>query len=483
MSKLNTDVAVVGAELCGLAAAAIIAHGGRRVVVIDDGEHLDTLPLGDRMAPVAPTLWRLPTSGPAALVLDSLGLKQDARRVFGEPLGLGIIDDPDVRMIVPIDPTSRMVELRRVFGDEGEALGKLLDDFPADGRHKLLSEAGLLHQEGFFEKRRARKRQQALGPAGFVEEADPLVEAFGTERLAAVLPLLAPFVQGIATPSPAGLAGHLALLQLAQGVHAQAKGGTSIRAALRELLLTVIRGHGGDVVKQRVATVQVDGKNISALETAGANSYAARLVIDATARRDLTERLPPSRRREKTLEMERAVQPAGDAAIVRWLVPVASLPRGLPPLSLVVAATPSGAPGLMGVFAGLAPRDKGGVDDSVVAVVLAATCALDEGEAAASALEQRLDDLFPFARDAVRAADRIVGPDARAALPRWVTIDGGQHLLNGRRPSTAFANLVRAGRDLVPTLGIDGELAAARSVVAVAQQALGAARSRSAEAA
>lgn len=505
MSRVGCDVVVVGNELCGLAAAALIAQHapGTRVVVVDDADPSLAQPLGDRFAPTAPCLLRLATHGadrtttvpapsaaaptvqsPVGHLLDSLGVKQDARRFLGEAGGLGIIDDPDIRMIVPVDAEARVRELTRVFGpDEGARTAVKIQELAADARAGLFNEAGSIHEDGFFEKRRQRKRVEFLGTSGTYDDDDTAAVALAHLSLGVAGAQLLPFVQsrtamnGTGGPSPKGLAGLLAGLQLQAGVHGSSKGGLGPRAALAELLADVIRRHRGEMIKGKVEAVEADGKHITVVKVTGANDYLARVVIDATSRRDLTPRLPEGRRKEKLVEAEKRVVRAGDAAIVRWLLPAASLPRGLPPVGLLLRA-PSDVGGgiLFGLYAG-APLKEGhknaGVDESLVALVAGTVCAEGKSEAAAASVEAALDALLPFAKSHVKARDVIVGANARAALPQWSVVES-EHPVMGRRPQTPFANLLRAGRDLVPGLGVDGELVAAKAVVAVAEQILGA---------
>ncbi len=477
MSRLSCDVLIVGTELCGLAAGALIAqqHAGRRVVVVEDGDPTLGLPLGDRVAPVAPSLVRLPTHGAAAQVLETLGLRQDARRALGaEPGGLGLIDDPEIRMIVPVDAEARARELSRVFlADEGARAATRLHDVDAEGIAPLLDEAALVHEDGFFEKRRARKRLEALGGAARLDD-DPEVSGFGELAMGVALTQLVPFAQGRTDASARGLAGHLAALQLQAGVHASAKGGLGPRGALGELLLEIIRRHRGEVLKERVEAVHADGKHVTSVQITGANDYAARVVIDATSRRDVGARLPEGRRRDKLLESEARVVPGADAAAARWLVPIAALPRGMPPVFLVLRPPPDHGV-LVGVFAGASLKQghkTSGIDDTSVAVVATTVCAVDAGERAAQEVSFLLDRLMPFARDLARTRDLMFGAAARAVLPSWRVVES-EHLLGGRRPMTPYANLLRAGRDLVPGLGIDGEIAAARAVAAAAESPLG----------
>lgn len=505
MSRVGFDVVVVGSELCGLAAAALIAQqgGGKRVVVIDDNDPSLCLPLGDRFAPTAPSVLRLgptagsdrsstlPTSpGPVVSLLDSLGVKQDVRRALGELDGIGLVDDPEIRMTVPVEADARKREFVRVFGAEaGEKAAAILASLSPDARSALLAECASIHEDGLFERWRARRRVSSLGDAGSLDDDDPLAAPLAAVPLGTAGVQLLPFVQArpvvqsltgtgpevTAGANPRGLAALLGGLQLQAGVHRSSRGGLGPRGALMELLADVVRRHRGEVLKGRVESIEVEGKNLSVVRAKGANDYAARVVIDATGRRDLAARLPESRHKEKLLEQEKSVQPSGDAAVIRWLVPSAVLPRGLAPVSLVLR--PEGAV-LIGIYEG-APLREGhkavGVDDSMVALVAATTCAVGQADAAAAAVEATLDALLPFARASVRVSDRLVGDVARSALQTW-TVVKSEHPLHGRRPQTPYRNLLRAGRDLVPAFGPEGELIAARAVASCAERILGGSR-------
>jgi hypothetical protein len=484
MSRRVFDVVVVGGELCGLAAAALLAHAGKRVALIDDGDAL-VRPLGDRLVPLAPTLWRMPAAGPVATLFETLGLKADARRLFGDAVGLGVVDDDDLRCVVPVGEDARVRELGRCFGAaRGGTLAAALGGFDGNRRAPLLAEAATLHEDGWWwQARRARRRVAALGDIGHLDGADEQVSALWGDGsgLAPVLAQLRPFVQARGASNDRGLSAYLAATQLVAGVTATLPLGA--RPALHELLRNVVLSHGGEVIADRVDRVVVDGRRVAALSTSAQRTeIVPRAVVDATHARDLVTRLPASRRQAKLLAQQARVVDEGHGVAVRWLLPATHLPRGMPPTLLVLGE--GGPPVLVAVHAGTGnvtsgadarpgdtrpgdtrPGDagKGAARDERLLAVLAASPTREPDVPAAT-----LERLLPFARPAVRASDVV---DVRHLLGP-LAVKEPLHPLGGRRPRTPFVNLVRAGRDLVPPLGIDGELIAARSVVALVERAL-----------
>jgi hypothetical protein len=462
MSRVHVDVVVVGGELCGLAAGALLALAGKTVLVVDDHDEV-ARPLGDRQVPVAPSFWKLPASGPAAGLFDALAQKADARRLLGEPYGVGVVDDPDLRCVLPAAPDALAREMARAFGDvTAKAIVRAFDDVDVERRSPLLTELAHLHEDGwFFQARRAAGRVRALGAVADVD-VDATIAGLGAGPLAPVLAQLAPFVQSRADASAAGLAGLWAAAAVDGG--ASPGGALGPRAVLRELLLSFIAKHKGEVRSGRVARIEVTGKKVSLLgvehATKGHSEVVASAVVDATSRRDFVDRLPASRARDKMLAQQGRVVRAAHATSVRWLVPMRVLPRGLPPLLLKLEA--QAAPFLCGLYMGLPLGDRSHVDEQLIAVVASAFDADAEG------LRARLAQLLPFAESAVRHHDVV---DASAVFTHYRVV-ASEHALGGRRPRTALKNVVRAGRDLAPVFGVDGELVAARAVVALVERQL-----------
>jgi hypothetical protein len=476
MSLVHFDVAVVGSELCALAAGAMLAHEHKKVVVIDDGES-DESPLGEHLVPRAPTLWRLPTTGPAADLIEKLGLKQDARRVLGSACGIALVDDPDVRLLVEPDKARRHAELERAFGAIGRQSAVALDELRPEQRDGLLVEATLLHDEGFFARRRAAKRRADGGPSLDPETTDDAVRALLASPLGGALPSLVAFVQHGARHEANGVAGFLAAWLLHGGTVAHATEGTSLRGALARRFIHTIEGHGGDVLRGvRVRAVDGDARRVTVVRTDDRNDYAVRAVIDGTEARTLTERLPAGKGQRETVDLQSVASPFGGATIVRWLVDRRALPRGLSSRSILL---PDGkdvtAPVMLAVYDGLPALDgrMPKTPSRVVALVAAAKSSANEPVAeTADRIEARLNKLLPFVEPDIVARDRLVGDAAWRALPSYQS-NGDANELGGCRPMTGFKNVARAGRDLAPRLGLEGEIAAAPSVAAVVEEALG----------
>lgn len=479
MSTVHADIAVVGGELCALAAGAALAHAGHRVVVIDDEDTVDVVPLGGVLAPAHPTLWRLPSNGPSVTLVDKLGLRQDAKRALGSPVGMGVVDDPDVRMAFPLDEEERAKEFGRVFGED--VWSERFDAIDYGAGISLLSEALVLHDDGFFARRREKKRVDEIGQGQ--DPAAPALRAFshGTDGgVAAILDHLAPFVVHASAPDAKTIAGLLALARLGRGTLEGCEDGLGPRPALRQLFLRVIQGHGGDLLENTRATaLEVSGRRVTQVKTASKNDFAVRAVIDGTRDRSLPDRLPDGRVREKARKLRDALQPGAPGAILRWVLPRAMLPRGT--TSRVLLLPQSDEPSvLIGVFDAVEsakdgkPRAKKAQEsaptDDVVVVAVARSRAGLSGDALRDKVARRVDSLFPFALENAKAKDALDEETVSRVMP---TFSGeASHALGGRRPRDAAANWARAGRDLTPRFGIEGEMAAAQSVAALVETML-----------
>ncbi|MCP4503016.1 MAG: hypothetical protein GY822_24020 [Deltaproteobacteria bacterium] len=480
MSVLHADVVVIGNELCGSAAAALLALTRHKVVVIDDEDEGDARALGGVLLPTAPCLWRLPKKGPAVEIIDALGLRQDARRLLQEPVGIGIVDDPDVRMALPLDDKEREKELIRVFGDASAA-----DAFNAisyDVAVRYLSEATRLHEDGFIAKRKEKRRLKEILDAHDDDPATIEVQAFTRglkdEGLAQAFPFLAPFLQNHASPRSQGVGGLLALARFHRGTLGDCDVGLGAREELRGLFRKVIEGHGGEVLLQtKVSELRVSGKKITHVGV-GNNEYATKTIIDAGRGRSLPDHLPQSRIGDKERRLRDAVKSTKNGVVVRWLLPKDALPAGVEKRMLLLPREGMNDVSMVVSLHYQPPKlssptqHKIQRNDQVVGVVAAARATNEPSHEVVDKMEARLEALFPFAKKERIAQDTLLDDDAAIHFPAYEAEDGGTHVLAGRRPRGAFANIARAGRDLVPLFGLGGELAAARSVTSLVEDLL-----------
>lgn len=474
MSLLHTDVVVIGSELSGWVAAALLAQNGRRVTVLDDDEGVDMRPLGTRNVPLCPTLWRMPQTGPAAQVLDKLGLRQRARREFLQPIGIGLVDDPDIRLVLEMDQEARQKELQRVFGPAAASLVEGLSRFRIDGRDCLVEEATRLHENGFFSRLRAKQRRRSYGTAGQPQIDDNDVRMLLETPLGVALKYIAPFVQSLAAPAPNGVAGWLAAWQLVAGTLAGTRSGTGLRGAFRQMLREVIESHGGEVFEEvRVISVDSEGKKAVRLKSSGTHDFAFNTLIDATRLRSLGDRLTDSPQRSAYLADQEELPLRRGAAVVRWLFPTGLLPRGMSERLVVLPVDTGGTSALVGTFPSPPPLDRSANEsEDLCAVVAVAPCPVDESGAECQKLALRLSTLMPFVKKGVVAQDRIFGLEAASILPGYGP-SPTSHFLAGRSPESAYTNVARAGRDLAPALGIEGEIASARAISGYIEHRLG----------
>ena len=474
MSLLHTDVVVIGGELSGWVAGALLAQNGRRVTVIDDEEGTDMRPLGPYNVPLSPTLWRMPQTGPAAQVIDQLGLRQRARSEFHRPIGLGLVDDPEIRFVLEMAPEGREKELSRVFGKMASPILEGLSRFRIDGRDCLVVEATRLHENGFFSRLRAKQRLRSYGTAGQPQIDDNDVRLLLDTPLGISLKYVAPFVQNLANPAPGGVSSWLAAWQMVAGTLAGTRSGSGLRDAFRRMLTEVIETHGGEVFEAiRVKSIDTEGKKVLRLKSSGTHDFAFKCLIDATRLRSLGDRLSDSPQRKSYLSEQELIPLKRGAAVVRWLFPVGLLPRGMPERMVVLPADEDGTSALVGVFSSppLFERTTKAQTDSC-AVVAVAPCPLEDSDVECQKLDQRLASLMPFVKKGVVAQDHIWGMEAASILPGYGP-SPASHFLAGRSPESAYINVARAGRDLAPALGIEAEIASARSIAGYIENRLG----------
>lgn len=491
------DVCVVGSQLGGAVAGALLARRGYRVLHVDhDGtggsyeDHGYLLP----WAPAVFPPFRLLPAAEAALT--ELGFTTDLGRAL-EPATPSLqVLLPRNRLDVPPEPARRLAELRREFRPDADrleaALAQVVRQF--DAATPLLRALPPLPPDGFGERRAVKKALELAAAAQATRadlEADPLAAAGDHPFLRALR--FAQRALGHLDGPPAPLATARLLGGALRGTHRLAAGYEGLRDVLRRRIAEA-RGEllGAEGPAAIAAGLDVDGSRIDAIRIEGsANAYVARVFIAATDT-PAVRRLLPEHARRKVDGLD-AVRETRHLVTVNLVVKTAALPPALGD-TVVALRREGGGDGiedaiLVQILPARRDTKKGGAgevvpDERVVSAAgFVPADARERGDEALAAhardVRDVLADLLPFFdRHLVRESIPAVAAPrerrgSRLSLHPLYEVAGDQTLgITGIAPR-ALKNLVFAGREVVPGLGVEGEFHAGVQAAAAAQALLG----------
>lgn len=472
------DLIVVGDDLAGLACAALCARRGLRTLVIGREDQPARYTLGPFKLPVEPGVLVGRGSGGAARVVRELGLDHALKRKVREVKTSAQLVGPDLRVDLANDPAVQARELERELGKAGGAAalaaweGATAVARAADG---LLDGEDAFPGVGFFERRDAARQAARAAEAAAAwwstVEAAPAPVATLTRIAAAV---------GGRTVEPPPIAIARALDLWRQGAPPLRGDGTG----LRELLLERLAAANGEVRTATVSELVQGWTKLTAVKLAGGEELGAAQVVAAAPLADVIAMLgkkPPKR----LVELGDAQRRVGWRYVLNLVIDAAAVPEGMAPTALVYAgAGPlAGADGWT-LHAGEAD------DQGRVVVTLAAVLPATDDEAAgaepepkalharAAALRARLLDaleqVMPFALDHLVLAHSPHEPVAPVSSTRnayelarglpatmpsvWRgTLDGAAGLAAAPY-ATGIKNLTLASSQVLPALGLEGDL-------------------------
>lgn len=281
------DLIVLGSDIAGLVAAALVARRGRRVLVMPHGHADGVYRLGGYVLPLetAPVV-HMPTP-PVRRVFQELGLLQQVRRQHASIDGLLHYVLPGHRIDLEPEGSNLADEAGREWPGtpvaEAWALQARWSAATDEVLDQLLDSEKALVAEGFW-GRRALSRVASQLPAREVDELEPLSPGHPM-RAAAVGHL--PWLQHI-TPVQLGKAAALRLSGLWNAGPEDLPQG---ERQLRKLLLQRIELHSGEVKRDlRVAEVLVRrGKVVGASLLGKRDRYGCDHMIIATDPRRLLD--------------------------------------------------------------------------------------------------------------------------------------------------------------------------------------------------
>lgn len=472
------DVCVLGGGLGGAAAGALLARRGFRVLVVDEGGRAPRAE-GGWLLPAAPSLQPPVRHLPAVeALLTEVGLLNDAARAQ-EPL------TPDLQILLPRqrldlcrEPAALAAELRREWPAEAARLGDALRALSADGEAAglflkagpPLPPGGFL--DGFALRKAFRVAAQAAGPAGAGLGKRPPLAPLGDHPLAAALVTL-PALLGHLDGPPAPLAvARLAGVAL-RGLARTGPGAHPLEEALRRKVAET-RGEllGGPGEPARVESIGLDGGRLASLRVAGStDGFAARAFLLAAPLSWLTPLLPGGVPPRAARILGR-LRPGRRLASLHRVVHAAALPPGLGTAALVL---PEGTGPGEAVLLEITPArhdPRKGAAPPVEGAQLVSAWALagEEAQGAGAALgrlEAALASALPYLeRHLIHAAPP-------ALVPHLLACDEPAAGVAGLPVRSPWKNLLLCGREVVPGLGMEGELYAGLQAAAQAMALLG----------
>jgi hypothetical protein len=476
------DVCVVGGGLGGAAAGALLSRRGFRVLLVDEGGPSPTITDGGWLFPAGPALRPAFRQLPAAeALLTDLGLASDAARAL-EPLVPALqLLLPRHRLELAPDPEALRRELRREWPTEAARLEGALATLAeaAELGSALLKEAPPLPPAGLLERwslgRAAGRAAKATGlPRALLEGASPL-DGAGDEPLAAALTALASLLGRLAgPPSPLAL-GRLAGVAL-QGLHRPVPGQPGIEEGLRRRI-TEVRGEvlGSAAEPARLESIGLERGRLSTIRVAGySDTWLARAFVVATPLARLGALLPAEGRSTRATRALAAVRQGHRLLASHLLLRAAARPPGLGDAALVLE-TDGAADGAVLLELSAARREpRRGAPPEPPGEHFTASAFLllppggDEATARAR-LAQAFAVALPFhERHLVHRAEP-------PALPHLLGFEAPTPLGVGGLPvRSPWKNAFLANGEVLPGLGLEGELFAGLQAAACAVQHLGA---------
>jgi phytoene dehydrogenase-like protein len=494
------DVCIVGSQLGGIVAGALLARRGFRVLHVAHGDIGPSYTDNGYVLPWGPAAVPSPRQMPAAeMVLSELGLATDISRALE-------LSDPDVQLLLPKhrvdisrDPAVLRTELRREWPAEADALEGGFTNLQAlfEFAGFFLKAAPPLPPEGFGERRVVKKALKLAStapnapakPVGEARAFDGLAEHELVRSLAAAHRFLT-YLDG--PPSPLSevrlLGGAL------RGTHRLAGGQGTLREMIRRRIAES-RGElrGGPGEPAAATALELDGNRVAAVRLADSpDAHVARAFILATDAEVIRRLLPADVAESKAARMLSEIRPRRRLLSINLIVKQAALPPALGD-NVLALRDPAGGDGIdNAVFLQILParRDarKGAsdvvADERVVcasAFVPAETTSRDAMKEAAARIREAVADAIPFfERHLVGESSPILNaPDGLEESVRLLAqplyeMDLESTLgVTGLPVRGPWKNLFFAGREVLPGLGIEGEFYAGFQAAAHASVALG----------
>lgn len=477
------DVIVLGAQLSGVLAGALLAKRGYRVLHIDPeglGASYEDRGFGLPYAPsILPSLRRLPQADAA---LTELGIAVELGRALdasGQELQLLF---PKNRLDLSPSAARRESEIRREFADRKEPLvAALLETIRVAEATDVFFKNPLspFPASGFVERFQLRIAARAVPALGSAPAA-----AIEDDLIGQALRALSRFLIYLEDDEAGRMARSRPVGQVLAGPHRFPGGAMGLRQALRKRLGELGGDYaGGEEEPAPVEELMFEGPLFSGVKlVSSSNVYRARCLLASTDTSALAPLVPPKAKKHKLADLFESVRQRRYLFPVNLVVHQAGLPLGLKDLALVVP----GAEGLGPVLLELGPAFKNGrelPDHRVLcAAAFVSAAEHDAGEARLRELAARIEaaamEVAPFCGPhvALRSAPYLDAKNARGnrLSPHPLLEIGEDRFLGlaGLPQRTPCKNFFLASREVLPGLGVEGEFMAGVRAAFLVQEML-----------
>ncbi len=484
MPTNSYDAIILGDDLAALTCAALCARRGLRTLWLPHDDRPARYPVGPHKLPVEPLLWPARGGKGGERVLKELGLDLAIKRRARDLRLAAQVCAPDVRIDVAGDAEAFKREVdRELAAGPGAAVRAAWDGAAtiSTALDALVTADATFPAIGFWDKRDAGKlaaKLEADAAAWWRTATGNLTDPGGFSTV------IGPAVIASGDPGVAPAAAARALDVWRSGV-------TPLRGdgdAVRELMIEKLTGAGGEIRQGQVAELTMSWGKIGSVVLDRGEELGAGQVISALPPGLLFEWLGKKAPR-RLAELQEGLTFVGRRYTLNLVVDQAGVPEGMAPIVMyVVPGRPPVADAAFAIHVG-EPDDGGRVVVSLAATL--ADMAEDDAALARAAdtlrksLLARLDEIMPFFRrhlvmvhsphqgSAPEVPGGRGGHEAPKGLPYLMreiwrgTTEGGAGIA-ALPYATGIKNLTLTGAQILPGLGVEGELVAGWSAAKLA---------------
>jgi len=476
MPTNSYDAIILGDDLAALTCAALCARRGLRTLWLPNDERPARYPVGPHKLPVEPLIWPSRGGKGGDRVLKELGLDLAVRRKARELRLAAQVCAPDVRIDLAGDAEAFAREVDRELSEAAAATVRAAWDGAtavSASLDALLAGDAAFPAIGFWERRDAGKAASKVetDAASWWQAATGALTDPGAHAA-----VIGPAVIAAADPGVAAAAAARALDMWRTGV-------TPLRGdgdALRELLIEKLTGAGGEIRSGFVAELTMSWGKIGGVVLDRGEELGAGQVISALPPGALFQLLGKKAPR-RLAELQESLTFVGRRFTVNLVLDQAGVPEGMAPIVLAIQpGRPPVADAAFAIHVG-EPDDGGRVIVSLAAIL--ADLVEDETALARAAdtlrksLLARLDEIMPFFRRHLvmvhsphqASAPEVPGGRGGHEAPRglpyamreiWRGEAEGGAGIAALPYVTGIKNLTLTGAQILPGLGVEGELVA-----------------------